>query len=106
MRLSLQADRSNLPADSVRRLRSRLGLLGRPSRSVTGISASLLASQLVSAATGIMSARWLGPSGKGLVAAATTWGQLLGWIAGLGVAVAIQVRVAEAPATGKAAVTS
>jgi len=106
MWLSLQTGPSSLLVNSLRRLWSRLGLLGRPSRSVTGISASLMASQLIMAATGIMSARWLGPSGKGLVAAATTWGQLLGWFAGLGVAIAIQVRVAEAPTTGKAAVTS
>jgi O-antigen/teichoic acid export membrane protein len=97
---------SSLLVNSLRRLWSRLGLLGRPSRSVTGISASLIASQLIMAATGIMSARWLGPSGKGLVAAATTWGQLLAWFAGLGIAIAIQVRLAEAPTTGKAAVTS
>jgi len=94
------------PENGVGRLWSRLGHIGRPSRSVAGLSASLLASQLIMAATGIISARWLGPSGKGLVAGATTWGQVLGWFAGLGVAMAIQVRVAEAPEESKAAVAS
>jgi len=103
---SLQAAPSGRLASCVRRQWSRLDLLGRPSRSITGISASLLASQLIMAATGVMSARWLGPSGKGLVAAASTWGTLLGWFAGLGVAVAIQVRVAEAPATDKDSATT
>lgn len=91
---------------SIRRLTSNLGVPGHPGRAVAGVSASLITSQAIMAVTGILSARWLGPSGKGLVAAATTWGQLLGWLAGLGVAVAIQVRVAETPAESKFSATS
>jgi len=91
---------------STRRLRSALVVPGHQSRVIAGVSASLMTSQLVMAATAIMSARWLGPSGKGLVAAATTWGQLLGWLAGLGVGMAIQVRVAEQPEEARAAATS
>jgi O-antigen/teichoic acid export membrane protein len=91
---------------SIRRLTSNLGISGRSSGAVAGVSASLITSQVILAVIAILSARWLGPSGKGLVAGATAWGQLLGWLAGLGVAIAIQVRIAETPAEGKFAATS
>lgn len=82
-------------ASHIRSLKDALGVPGHPTRALAGVSVGLMTSQLAMVTTGIMSARWLGPSGKGLVAAATTWGQLLGWIAGLGVAGAVQVRIAE-----------
>ncbi len=91
---------------STKRLKVALVVPGHQSRVVVGVSASLMTSQLIMAATAILSARWLGPAGKGLVAAATTWGQLLGWLAGLGVALAIQVRVSEQPEEGRTAATS
>jgi O-antigen/teichoic acid export membrane protein len=83
------------------RLLGGLGFQGPPSRAIAGVSASLTTSQVITAVTAILSARWLGPSGKGLVAGATTWSQLLAFLAGMAVAVAVQVRVAEAPADTK-----
>jgi antigen flippase len=67
----------------------------RPTRVLAEVGTSLVVAQLVMAVTGLLSARWMGPSGKGLVAAASTWGQLLGWFVGLGLGFAIQVRIAE-----------
>ena len=90
----------------ISRLVSSLSTPGHSSRALAGVSAILITSQLIMAVTAILSARWLGPSGKGLVAGATTWGQLLGWLAGLGVAIAIQVRIAETPAEGRFAATT
>jgi len=81
-------------------------LLIGPNRVLAGLGTSLVAAQVVMAVTGLLSARWLGPSGKGLVAAASTWGQLLGWFVGLGLGFAMQVRIAEEPDTSKDSVTS
>lgn len=94
------------PVTKFKRLTSKISVPAHPGRSLVGLSATLMVSQIIMAITGLLTARWLGPSGKGLVAAATTWGQLLGWLAGLGVAVAIQVRLAETPNERKAAATS
>jgi O-antigen/teichoic acid export membrane protein len=79
----------------LRRLKHRRILQIGPTRVLAGMGSSLMVAQVVMAITGILSARWLGPSGKGLVAAASTWGQLLGWFVGLGLGFAIQVRIAE-----------
>jgi O-antigen/teichoic acid export membrane protein len=94
------------PRRRIRQLMSNLAIPGHPTRAVAGVGSGLITSQVIMAVTAILSSRWLGPSGKGLVVAATTWGQLLGWFAGMGVAVAIQVRVAEAPDESKSAATS
>jgi hypothetical protein len=80
-------------------------LLG-PTRVLAGVGSSLVGAQVVMAVTGLLSARWLGPSGKGLVAAASTWGQLLGWFAGIGLGFAIQVRIAEEPDKNKRSATA
>src|SRR5665647_3840525 len=85
-----------IPPTLRRHMHPRALLIG-PTRVVGGVGASLVAAQVVMAITGLLSARWLGPSGKGLVAAASTWGQLLGWFIGLGLGFAIQVRIAEEP---------
>lgn len=84
MRLSLGRNNRNNQVSQRFSWRSKLGLGG-----------AIGASQLIMGLTGMLSARWLGPSGKGLVAAATTWTQVLGWIAGFGLGAAIQVRVAR-----------
>ncbi len=63
--------------------------------STLGLAFAIGGSQIVLAATGVLTARWLGPSGKGLVAGASSWAQALGWLGSLGVAVATQVRVAR-----------
>jgi O-antigen/teichoic acid export membrane protein len=90
----------------IRQLSCDLRISGNPTRALVGMSGGLVTSQIILAITGILSARWLGPSGKGLVTGASTWGQLLGWLAGLGVALAIQVRVAETPAGSRVAAAS
>jgi O-antigen/teichoic acid export membrane protein len=65
-----------------------------------------MAAQIIMAITGLLSSRWLGPSGKGLVAAASSWGQLLGWFVGLGLGFAIQIRIAEESEARKHSATS
>ncbi len=65
--------------------------------STLGLALAVGGSQILSGVTGVLTARWLGPEGKGLVAGATSWAQMLAWLAGLGVAAATQVRVARVP---------
>ncbi len=92
--------RGAIPPALRRHMHPRALLIG-PTRVVGGVGAGLVAAQVIMAIIGLLSARWLGPSGKGLVAAASTWGQLLGWFVGLGLGFAIQVRIAEEPDTSK-----
>lgn len=73
------------------------GLLGRKRvMSTLGLAIAVGSSQVVMGMTGVLTARWLGPEGKGLVAGANAWAQALGGLGGLGVAAAVQVRVARA----------
>jgi len=69
----------------------RVGRLGSRSRALR-LAPFLICSQGVGALLGLLTARWLGPSAKGVVTAFATWAQLIGWIAGLGLGTAFQLR--------------
>jgi len=70
---------------------SKAGRLGPRSRTLR-LAPFLICSQGATALLGILTARWLGPSGKGVVTAFATWAQLIGWVAGLGLGTAFQLR--------------
>jgi O-antigen/teichoic acid export membrane protein len=67
---------------------------GRVKR-VASTSVALFASQVILAIGGVVSARALGPDGKGVVTAVVAWAQILPWISLAGVHTAMSVRVAE-----------
>lgn len=56
--------------------------------------------QVAAAAGGIVTARALGPDGKGVVAGVVAWPQLSAWLLLLGLGTAMSLRVAEDPAAG------
>jgi len=56
---------------------------------------AVLVAQLEMAGAGVVAARVLGPDGKGVIAASTTWAQTLGWMALLGLPTAASVRIAR-----------
>lgn len=70
-------------------------------RTVLWTGAAMLVGQFLLAAHGILAARLLGPAGKGLVTALTSWGQVLGWIAIAGLNTAGSVRLARLPTASK-----
>lgn len=76
------------------RLRASLRTLKRSS--VIWASGSLLASQALMAVYGVVTARPLGPSGKGIVTSILTWNQLLAWGSVAGLSTALGVGVASA----------
>ena len=61
-------------------------------------SGSVLGAQAIMAVYGILTARLLGPDGKGIVTAVFTWSQLLAWgsVAGLSTAIGVGVAGADA----------
>jgi O-antigen/teichoic acid export membrane protein len=65
-------------------------------RSVGGTTAALLASQVLMAVAGVLAARDLGPTGRGVVTAVLTWQLVLGWISCVGMHTAASVRLAGA----------
>jgi O-antigen/teichoic acid export membrane protein len=74
--------------------------LGRMRPSASGsvpAGAAVVASQIMMAAAGVLSARALGPDGKGVVTAITTWMAILPWIGLAGFNTAASVRVAGDP---------
>lgn len=66
-------------------------------RTVLWTGGAMMIGQFLLAAHGILAARALGPDGKGLMTALTTWGQVLGWIAIAGLGTASGVRLARMP---------
>lgn len=64
---------------------------------VLSTGAAALASQVSLALAGIISARALGPDGKGLVVGITAWQQILVWVTALGIDRAFAVRMSETP---------
>jgi len=105
-RVPIAVNSARALSSTLRRLKHPRAVLMGPGRVLAGVGSSLVLAQVTMAVTGLLSARWLGPSGKGLVAAASTWGQLLGWFVGLGLGFAIQVRIAEAPDGSRRSATS
>jgi O-antigen/teichoic acid export membrane protein len=81
---------------SARRVGLRLrDLLRRARRAPTLQTAVAVAgSQVLMALAGVVSARALGPVGKGVVTGVTTWPQLLAWIGSLGLPSAASLRLA------------
>jgi len=86
---------------------ARAGRLFRPvidfvtqSKSVLWTSSALATGQLLSITTALLTSRLLGPAGKGLVNAVTTWTQLLCWVSILGLGKAAQVRIASSSPHG------
>jgi O-antigen/teichoic acid export membrane protein len=69
-------------------------------RKVFSTGTSLLVAQVASALGGILTARALGPEGKGVVAGVIAWPQLSAWLLLLGVGTATSLRVAETPDAG------
>jgi O-antigen/teichoic acid export membrane protein len=78
-------------------LRTRLRALRHSAhaRSLGGTAFSLFASQAMLGISGVLAARELGPSGKGIVTAVTTWPMMLGYLSILGMNNAVTVRVAR-----------
>lgn len=70
------------------------GLIGR--RSIVFTTGSVALSQILMAAAGVLTARPLGPDGKGVVAAIVTWTQMLSWASLAGTNSAMTVRVSSA----------
>ena len=62
------------------------------------LEAMLLASQGAGVLTSIVVARSIGPSGRGIITALTTWGQVLGWVAAFSLDKALIVRTSGAHA--------
>lgn len=73
-----------------------MSLLSR--RNVWSTGASLCVAQVATAISGIVIARALGPDGKGIVAAAIVWPQVVAWVLLLGLNSASSVRVSESSA--------
>lgn len=69
----------------------------RQSKDVFWTSGALAAAQILMVATGMVTARFLGPGGKGLVTGITTWAFLLAWAAGGGLSTAVSVRISSLP---------
>jgi len=63
-------------------------------RSVGSTTIALVASQVLMAVAGVLAARSLGPSGRGVVAAVISWPILIGWLSLLGINTAASVRIA------------
>jgi O-antigen/teichoic acid export membrane protein len=61
---------------------------------VGGTTLALLAAQVLLAVAGVLAARELGPSGRGVVAAVCSWPLILGWLSVIGVNTAASIRVA------------
>jgi O-antigen/teichoic acid export membrane protein len=78
----------------VQRLRSRLTAPGASDhlRAVGGTSVSLLAEQVLLGVAGVLAARALGPTGRGVVTAVLAWPLLLGWLSLIGINTAASVR--------------
>lgn len=64
---------------------------------VAGMSSALLVAQGLTVVVGLVSARALGPAGKGQVTAVISWAQVLTFVFLLGLPSALSVRVAESP---------
>ncbi|MDP2710952.1 MAG: oligosaccharide flippase family protein [Solirubrobacteraceae bacterium] len=64
-------------------------------RKVLSTGGSLLVAQIATALSGIVTARALGPEGKGVVAGVMAWPQLSAWVLLLGLGTATSLRVAE-----------
>jgi O-antigen/teichoic acid export membrane protein len=62
-------------------------------RAVLSTSAVIVASQLLMAVAGVVAARSLGPSGRGIVTGILVWSQLLTWLSVFGMNTATSVRV-------------
>lgn len=61
---------------------------------VGGTTLALLTAQVLMAVAGVLAARELGPSGRGVVAAVCSWPLILGWLSVIGVNTAASIRVA------------
>lgn len=67
-------------------------------RGVGSVGSSIVLSQVLIAAAGVLAARSLGPSGRGIVAGVLIWGQTLPYFALAGVNSSLTVRIARDPA--------
>ena len=83
-----------LTAVSIKRLLRSPFRAGR-TRSVLTTSAAITLSQILMAISGILSARALGPEGKGLVSGVLAWPMILAWAGLFGIQNALLVRVAS-----------
>jgi O-antigen/teichoic acid export membrane protein len=72
-------------------------------RSVGSTTAALLASQVLMAVAGVLAARDLGPTGRGVVTAVLSWQLVLGWFSCVGMHTAASVRLAGAQRSKAAA---
>jgi O-antigen/teichoic acid export membrane protein len=72
-----------------------------PDRALRSTFATNIALAGLAAATGILAARLLGPSGEGQLAAIQTWPTLLGGLASLGLAEALVYFISRQPERGK-----
>jgi antigen flippase len=79
-------------------IRDKLGSLRRKSSGPTAqTTVALAGAQVLVALAGVVSARGLGPEGKGIVNAVTSWPQLLSWVGVIGLPGAMSVRLSERP---------
>ena len=93
---SLTRPSTLLESAPVRRTRtSRLTALIRGERHVVSTSSVLILSQVLMAVAGVIAARQLGPSGRGVVTAVLAWAQIIPLFAVGGLNIAFLVRIAE-----------
>jgi O-antigen/teichoic acid export membrane protein len=64
-------------------------------RDIGGTTGALVAAQVIMGIAGVLAARELGPSGRGVVSAVLSWPVLLGWLSLLGLNTAASVRIAR-----------
>lgn len=92
--------RARLPRSQVTRPRKR------PDQALQGTLATNISLAALAAATGILAARLLGPSGEGELAAIQTWPLLLGTLSMLGLDTALVYFISRQPEKGKQLTTT